>query len=243
MTWDFGGGVRSTAALTGAPAVNPTFSTTDANGDQLYNASARAYLVVPPPGTPTVVGAVQVGDQFQVSWTTPLANPLVITSSTITATPVNSLGADAHRDGQRRGHDGADRTAAALNELSDHRRHHGRRRLERAVERVSRLVPGSLDCSRPHRPASRRTGPRPALPGDLLVVTWAAAAPGDSPIDQYKITITGSDGGGTFTQTVSGATLTASFSVSDNPDWTITVQAHNAVGWGPASTRIVLGGA
>ena len=77
----------------------------------------------------------------------------------------------------------------------------------------------------------------------MLVATWAAAAPGNSPIDQYKITIVGSDGGGTFTQTVSGSTLTVSFSVSDNPDWAITVQAHNAVGWGPASTRIVLGGA
>jgi hypothetical protein len=81
------------------------------------------------------------------------------------------------------------------------------------------------------------------MPGDMLVVTWAAAVPGDSPIDQYRITINGSDGGGTFTRTVSGATLTASFSVSDNPDWAITVQAHNAAGWGPSSTRIVLGGA
>ncbi|MDB5059535.1 MAG: hypothetical protein JWO59_3007, partial [Chloroflexi bacterium] len=64
VTWDFGGGLRYSAKLTGAPAVNPTFSTTDANGDQLYNSSARAYLVVPPPGTPTVAGAAQVGDQF-----------------------------------------------------------------------------------------------------------------------------------------------------------------------------------
>jgi len=36
--------------------------------------------------------------------------------------------------------------------------------------------------------------------------------------------------------------LAASFAVSDIPDWTISVQAHNAVGWGPASIQIVLGG-
>jgi hypothetical protein len=73
-------------------------------------------------------------------------------------------------------------------------------------------------------------------------VSWNAAVPGDSPIDQYQITITGSDGGGTFTQTVPGTALTASFTVDYIPDWTVTVRAHNAAGWGPWSTRFTLGG-
>jgi len=75
-----------------------------------------------------------------------------------------------------------------------------------------------------------------------LVATWNAAAAGDSPIDQYQITISGSDGGGTAMQTVSGTTLSASFTVDFNPDWTVIVQAHNAIGWGPASAKFTLGG-
>src|SRR5262249_41541749 len=77
---------------------------------------------------------------------------------------------------------------------------------------------------------------------NLLFATWRAPAPGDSPIDTYEITITGSDGGGTFTQDVSGSTLTAFFAVSSIPDWTIRVRAHNAAGWGPWSARARLGG-
>jgi hypothetical protein len=241
-TWDFGGTVRSTAALTGAPAVNPTFSTTDANGDQLYNASTHAYLVVQPPGTPAVVRAVQVGDQFQVTWATPLANPLVITSSTLTATPASSsapaLTATVSGSG----------TTGLIGPLQPLTRYQ--------ITVVNTDAGGSSAPSSPHSATSHAasTPPlaptgvaahwtAPGLPGDMLVATWAAAVPGDSPIHQYRITITGSDGGGTFTQTVSGTTLTASFSVSDIPDWAITVQAHNAAGWSPSSTKIILGGA
>ena len=77
---------------------------------------------------------------------------------------------------------------------------------------------------------------------DTLVVTWSASDPGDSPVDQYQVTITGSDGGGTFTRTVSGTTLEASFAVDYGPDWTVTVSAHNAVGWSPWSDPVTLGG-
>jgi hypothetical protein len=41
---------------------------------------------------------------------------------------------------------------------------------------------------------------------------------------------------------VSGTALTAYFSIDSIPNWTVTVQAHNAVGWGPASTPVTLGG-
>jgi hypothetical protein len=77
---------------------------------------------------------------------------------------------------------------------------------------------------------------------DTLVVTWQAAVPGDSPIDQYGVAILGSDGAGMFTQTVSGTTLTASFSVDYIPNWSATVQAHNAFGWGPSSAVSTLEG-
>jgi hypothetical protein len=77
---------------------------------------------------------------------------------------------------------------------------------------------------------------------NLLFATWTAAAGGDSPVDQYQIQIRGSDGGGMFIQTVDGSTLSAFFSVSDIPDWSVTVRAHDAAGWGSWSARYVLGG-
>jgi hypothetical protein len=75
-----------------------------------------------------------------------------------------------------------------------------------------------------------------------LVATWNAAIPGDSPIDQYEITINGSDSAGTFVQTVSGTGLTTSFVVDWTPDWSVTVRAHNGFGWGQASASFTLGG-
>jgi hypothetical protein len=89
-TWDFGGGVLNASRLAAAPTVDPTLTVTDANGDQLVNSLNRAYLTVQPPAAPPGVTAAQVGDTFQVSWTTTLANPTVVTSSTITATPIGS---------------------------------------------------------------------------------------------------------------------------------------------------------
>src|SRR5262249_50859431 len=59
VTWDFAGNVLSWSRLATAPAVNPTFSATDANGDQVYNTGTAAYLVVPAPAAPTGVAAVQ----------------------------------------------------------------------------------------------------------------------------------------------------------------------------------------
>lgn len=73
----------------------------------------------------------------------------------------------------------------------------------------------------------------PGYSNDQLVATWKAPPFGDSPADRYRVVIVGSDGGGTFTQTVAGAALSATFTVSDTPDWTIRVRAHDAAGWGP----------
>jgi hypothetical protein len=90
VTWDLAGNVISaTTPATGAPA-NPTFIATDGFNDILYNAGANAYLIVSVPAAPTGVTAVQSGDQFQVSWTPNGVNPIAITSSTLTATPVNN---------------------------------------------------------------------------------------------------------------------------------------------------------
>ena len=77
---------------------------------------------------------------------------------------------------------------------------------------------------------------------DTLVATWNVAVPGDSPVDHYEIWISGSDGAGTFAQTMSGTTLTTSITVDYIPNWTVKVRAHNAVGWGPWSDTFMLCG-
>ena len=53
VTWDFTGALVSLSVLSTAPAVDPAFSATDANGNQLYNQTTRAYLLLGPSYVPT----------------------------------------------------------------------------------------------------------------------------------------------------------------------------------------------
>jgi hypothetical protein len=53
VVWDFTATVVSDALLSSAPTVDPTFSATDANGNQIYNNSNSAYLVYGPGFAPT----------------------------------------------------------------------------------------------------------------------------------------------------------------------------------------------
>ena len=103
-------------------------------------------------------------------------------------------------------------------------------------------VPASVPPSAPTGVTASWINPDPTGTTDTLIGSWQAADPGNSPIDLYLVTIIGSDGGGTLTQKVSGTTLTASFTVDYIPNWSVTVQAHNAAGWSPASSVFTLGG-
>ncbi len=114
VTWDLTGALTTYARLETAPeGLSPTFSAEDARGDRLYNALSavnvlpenctvpnttyctyRAYLeVLPPvepPTAPTDVTAVQEGEQLNVGWVADPATAGLITSSTVTATPIAS---------------------------------------------------------------------------------------------------------------------------------------------------------
>ncbi len=241
VTWDFAGNVLASTRLAAAPAVNPTFSAIDAYGDQVYNANGAAYLAVPAPAAPTIMTAVQSGDEFQVTWTPNGANPAAITSSTLTATPVlstNTILTTTVSGSAASGLIGPLQPQTAYE-----------------ITVVSTTIGGSSPASTAVTITTATASVVPQAPTGVtarwtapgattatLVATWNAAVPGDSPVDQYEITITGSDGGGTFTQTVPGTTLTASFTVDDIPDWTVEVRAHNAAGWGPWSASFTLGG-
>jgi len=242
VTWDFGGNVISSTSTASGATVNPTVPA-DTAGDAVYNVGSVAYLVVPIPTAPTGVTAVQSGDQFQVSWTPSGVNPVSVTTSTVTAAPVNSTAPvlTVTVSGSA--------TSGVIPTLQPQTTYQ--------ITVVTTTIGGSSPAS---APINVTTSPATVLPSapavvtaswvnsdpsgttDTLVAGWQTADPGNSPIDEYLITITGSDGGGTYTQTVSGTTLSASFNVNFTPNWSVTVQAHNAAGWGPVSSAYKLGG-
>lgn len=102
-TWDWFGETRAFARLEGPAEVSPTFSAEDSYGDRVYNTGTAAYLetTAPPlvaPAAPTGVTAVvsavesgeQIVDRFQVRWVPASETAGLISSSTVTATPVAS---------------------------------------------------------------------------------------------------------------------------------------------------------
>ena len=104
VTWDWFGDTRSFARLEGpAEGISEAFSAEDAHGDRIYNVKTAAYLettspplVAPaaPTGVTAVLSPIEVGEElvlrFQVGWTPAAETAGLITSSTVTATPVGS---------------------------------------------------------------------------------------------------------------------------------------------------------
>jgi hypothetical protein len=101
VTWDWFGDTRSFAKLQGAAEQNTGFSAEDAHGDRIYNAGTSAYLEtgeppLQPPGAPGGVSAsvsiFEAGEseylRMQVGWSAAAETAGLITSSTVTATPV-----------------------------------------------------------------------------------------------------------------------------------------------------------
>lgn len=263
VVWNFSGAVTSDAVLSGAPSgLNPSFSATDARGDHLYNTLTavnvsptqctignttycyyRAYLSVVAPGTPTGVAAGQTNDQFSVSWTPAPSTAALVTSSTITATPVGS-------------------SAPVLSATVSGPLHGGL---------VGPLMPSTTysitvvsydagGASPPSAPVRVKTAPATTLPGapshlsaawtapgasgDSLLAKWTAPVSGNSPISSYQVDVAAHDADGAppgpYSATVSGSTLSASFAIDDTFDWAVKVRAHNAAGWGPWSASVVL---
>ena len=254
VTWSFDGSTVSSSRLGGAPTVSPTFSAYDAHRDHLYNEAVagvvdgtqvynQAFLGVLVAAAPTHVAVTRSGGQFQVSWKDdPTAPPALITSSTVTATPVNSTASVVTATV------GGDATRAVIGPLQPRTTYRLTVASADAAGSSVASAAVSITTGASTIPPGAPTGvsacwTAPGSPGDTLVASWKAAPPGDSPTDEYQITITASDGGGTYTQTVSGSTLTATFAVNDIPDWTIEGRAHNAAGWGRWSAPYTLGGA
>ena len=242
VTWDFAGNVIYTNTPATGASANPTFIATDGFNDILYNSGANVYLIVPVPAAPTGVTVVQSGDQFQVGWTPNGVNPAAITSSILTATPVGSTNSVLTTTVAGPGTNGV---IALLQPAATYQ-----------IAVVSTTIGGTSPASTPTNVATEVASIAPSAPTnvvaswsnpdptgttDSLIANWAAAVPGNSPVDQYQVIIT-SDGGSSFTNSVSGTTLTTYFNVDYIPNWSVTVQAHNAFGWGAVSSAVNLGG-
>ncbi|HEV2394493.1 MAG TPA: fibronectin type III domain-containing protein [Verrucomicrobiae bacterium] len=243
VMWDWAGNVVSTSTPASGARANPAFIATDGFKDILYNGGANAYLIVPVPGAPTGVTAVQSGDQFRVAWMPNGVNPAAITSSTLTAAPVNSTASVLTTTVAGPGANGVipmlqPQTTYQITVVSTSIGGTGPASTPIDVTTEAASIPPSA----PTNVMASWSNPDPTGTNDTLVATWAAAVAGDSPIDQYQITIIGSDGAGTLTEAVSGTALTAYFSVDYIPNWSVTVKAHNAFGWGPSSNVFNLGG-
>ena len=242
VTWDFAGNVIASSAAS-APNVDPAFSETDAYGDVIYNSGTTAVLLVPFPAAPAGVSAVQSGDVFQISWTPTAVNPAAIASTTLTATPINSPAPVLTTSV----------TGPAVNAILSPLQPSTTYQITVVSTTVSGSGPASNPVSVTTSPATEPPGaptgvtahwtnPDPTGQTDTFIVAWNAADPGNSPIDQYLIRATNGDTSQVSTQTVSGTTLSGSFTEDWTPNWSITVQAHNAAGWGPVSSVVHLGG-
>ena len=102
--WTWYGATRSYARLqTAAEGLSTTFSAEDSYGDRIYNSGTAAYIettappvMAPAPPTGITAAAFRTGEEgegpqdFQVSWLPASETAGLITSSTITATPVGS---------------------------------------------------------------------------------------------------------------------------------------------------------
>lgn len=103
VVWNWFGDVRSFARLEGSAGGSPGFEATDSHGDRIYDTGTRAYLEtgeppLQPPAPPSGVGAsVFLYEEaateaeylrMSVSWSLDPETAGIVTSSTITATPV-----------------------------------------------------------------------------------------------------------------------------------------------------------
>lgn len=243
VTWDFTGTVVTSGPLSNAAPINPSFLATDAHGDTIYNASSKAYLVVPLPPAPSHLAAVQSGDEFLVSWALNGVNTAAVIASTVTATPINSTApvlSATVTGGATNGviptlqPDTTYQIAVVSSTLAGYGPTSTPINVKTAVASIPPSAPAGV--------AAHWLIADPSGTTDTLVATWQAADPGNSPIDEYLVTISPDDGSGSFTETVTGTVLTANFDVDYIPNWSVTVQAHNAAGWGPVSTAAMLGG-
>lgn len=226
----------SATTLQEAFAVGPSPSQAQANVVSHTTAATVTVTVPPAPAAPTRVTAAQSSDQLNVSWTPDPATAADVLSSTITATPQSPSTAPTltSSGGPSNG------TVPNLQPATTY---------SVTVETID--AGGS---SAPSAPIQLTTSAPTTPPGaptitykwwaqpSLLAVSWSAGTSGNSATDTYEVDTTAPDTGQTIDTMVAAPTTSAYVGADDTLDWTITIRAHNAAGWGPWSAAVMLGG-
>lgn len=242
VVWNFAGAVRTYTSP--ASGISGSLPSTDAHGDQLSTSGSYAVLTVLAPDAPSLATAVQSSDQATVTWT-PSPSPAWVVTTTVTATPQGSSAPVLTTTVK------GSKTSAVVGPLQPSTTY--------SITAVSTNPGGSSPASGPLSFTSQAATVMPSAPtqvsafwtspgtgaNDSLVARWAAAKPGNSPVNAYQVLIKIYDGDttGSFSQTVPGSVLTATFTgVDDIDSWSVRVRAHNAAGWSPWSSAYILGG-
>lgn len=242
VTWDFGGVELSYAKLVSAPTVDPAFTQSDGYGDSVYNSANHAFLSVAVPDAPTGVTAAYSSGQYLVSWSADSLAPS-IQGFTVTASPIAPSTAAVLTVSAA-----GSATSALIGPLEPLT---GYQIVVSSIN-VAGTSPDSAPAVQITTPASTHPPAAPTavkvswIGSSALLASWAAAAPGDSPVDVYRVKVTAHDADppvpGPYARSLGGTTLSTSFTLNSTLDWKIKIRAHNAAGWGPWSKAVILHG-
>jgi hypothetical protein len=216
-----------------------TGSTTELNLVSHVTTTAVAATYPPVPSAPTGVAAAQSGDDLDVSWQPPAVAAGAVTSSTVTATPVGSSAPTLTTTVA-----GAATTAAIVGvqpattyDVTVHS--------SDVAGAGAESDPATITTQPATVPPDAPSSVQGSLTGDTtldLDVSWTASVPGNSPVDDYQVAASGSDGEQlTLDVGTSTSVVTSVSAASDS--WTVTVRAHNAAGWSAWSSPIVVSAA
>jgi hypothetical protein len=224
----------------GAYAEMVTVGTTVAQQNKVsHSFSDNVDIGVPPvPGAPQNLQVRQTGPNLEVSWAAPTTGSSSLLRSTITATPrtgspftlvvpaavTSGLLANV-----------APSTTYAVTVTSTSYTGTGPAAAESFTTEVPTVAPGAPQSVS----ASWTSTDSPAN----LSVSWGSTVPGNSPIDRLEIRALPVNSGTTspLDVVISAPATAYSFGNANNSvSWQVTVRAHNAAGWGPWSTAVLV---
>jgi len=191
----------------------------------VHTVSDTVVCIVPPiPSAPRALVPSQSGDSIVLGWKAPLTAGAAVTSSLLTATPTTpglSVLTATSTNGA---------TAGAIPGVEPSTTY--------SLTVLSRDIAGSGPVSAPVLFETHAATIPPSPPTNVhaswgagLVVSWIASVPGNSPVDEYEVSATSSDGGGPVLVNAGASTETSLNLDSSVDSYQISVRAHNAAGW------------
>jgi hypothetical protein len=204
-----------------------------------HSFSDNLNIGVPPvPSAPQNLQVSQTGPDLNVSWTAPATGLSSLLRSTITATPtVGSPVTLVVPPGVTSGvlPNVAPSTTYSVSVTSTSYTGTGPAAAVSFTTEAPTVPPGAPQSVS----ASWTSADSPAS----LAVSWGTTDPGNSPIDNFEIKAVAVNSGTTspLDAVIPAPAAAYTFYNPDNSvSWRVTVRAHNAAGWGPWSTAVVV---